>query len=87
MLSNTVKCIVLVVSDTQHPPFIKYLIEKKLCLLMVNSINTLFTIVGLLVINGYIQITMMALHHILAYLQLVLLLMYSLTQTEGSRNT
>ena len=54
---------------------------------MVNSINTLFTIVGLLVINGYIQITMMALHHILAYLQLVLLLMYSLTQTEGSRNT
>ena len=49
--------------------------------------NTLFIVVEHLAVNGYIHITIMALYHILAYLQLVLSFMYSLTQSEGSRNT
>ena len=45
------------------------------------SINTLFTVGELLAVNGYIQITIMVLYHNLAYLQLVLLFIYSLAQS------
>ena len=57
--SSTVKHIVLVVYNTQHPPFIKILIEKS-C-----SIGTLFKFLKHLVVNVYIY-TVMALSHILA---------------------
>ena len=46
------------------------------------SIDTLFTVVKLLAVNVYVYISqLMALYHILAYLQLVLLFIYSLTQS------
>ena len=49
----------LAVSDTEHPPIIKNLIEK--------SIGTLFTVLKHLGVNVYILITMV-LYHILAFL-------------------
>ena len=48
---------------------------------MFYSIDTLFTIVKLLVVNVYIHITIDGTYHILAYLQFVLLFIYSLTQS------
>ena len=42
---------------------------------------TLFTVFKLLVVNGYIHIKIDGTYHILAFLQLILLFIYSLAQS------